>query len=106
MHDVVEWADKKHRRWAFTSSNAGSSYFEDWCDMDRLDEIDWNAVESRLWKKCKDEKQAEFLVEKSLPWKLIERIGVHSGKIQGDVNDILSETSHRPVVEIKRRWYY
>ena len=61
MHDVVEWADKKHRRWAFTSSNAGSSYFEDWCDMDRLDEIDWNAVQSRLWKKCKYEKQARPL---------------------------------------------
>lgn len=106
MHDVVKWADKKHRRWAFTSSNAGSSYFEDWCDLDRLDTIDWNAVQSRSWIKCKDEKQAEFLVEKSLRWKLIERIGVHSGEIQDKVKNILSETSHRPDVEIKKHWYY
>jgi len=106
MHDVVEWADKKHRRWAFTSSNAGSSYFEDWCDMDRLDEIDREAVQSWSWQNCKDEKQAEFLIEQSCPWELVERIGVRSGKIRDEVNDISSETSHRPAVEIERRWYY
>lgn len=106
MRDVVEWADKRRRRWAFTSSNAGSFHFDDWCDLDRLGEIDWAVVQSRSWYNCKDKKQAEFLVETSFPWKLIERIGVHSGKIRDDVKDILSETTHLPDVEIKKDWYY
>lgn len=27
LHQVVAWADARKRRWAFTSSNAGSNYF-------------------------------------------------------------------------------
>src|SRR5258708_31405662 len=44
LHAVVEWAEQKEKRWAFTLSNAGASYFESRCSLDQLGEINWAAV--------------------------------------------------------------
>lgn len=78
LQATVAWAERKNRRWAFTLSNAGSYFFEDRCDLLHLEEIDWDAVHASDWRNCKEGKQAEFLVERSFPWDLIERIGVYS----------------------------
>ena len=61
-------AYRNNRRWAFTSSNAGSNYFEDYAALARLDKIDWDAVQAMDWAQRKDGKQAEFLLESSFPW--------------------------------------
>jgi hypothetical protein len=103
---VVSWARDEGRRWAFTLSNAGTRYFEDRNDLDRLDEIDWAAVGATDWRDCKEGKQAEFLVERSLPWELIERIGVQSAQTYAQVINALPETGHRPVVDVRPEWYY
>ena len=34
LQEVVTWAERQERRWAFTLSNAGSLYFEDRCDLE------------------------------------------------------------------------
>lgn len=106
LHDAVAWAQANGRRWAFTLSNAGSRYFEDRADLARLGEIDWDAVEARQWSGCKERKQAEFLVEESFPWHLIERIGVYSGAINTQVAHALPVGGHRPPVAVLPAWYY
>jgi len=106
LHDAVAWAHANGRRWAFTLSNAGSRYFEDRADLARLGEIDWDAVEARQWSGCKERKQAEFLVEESFPWHLIERIGVYSGAINAQVAHALPVGGHRPPVAVLPAWYY
>jgi hypothetical protein len=106
LHDAVAWAHANGRRWAFTLSNAGSRYFEDRADLARLGEIDWDAVEARQWSGCKERKQAEFLVEESFPWHLIERIGVYSGAINTQVAHALPVGGHRPPVAVLPAWYY
>ena len=106
LHAVVEWANQEGRRWAFTLSNAGSNYFEDRSDLSHLDEIDWDAVQARQWKNCKEPKQAEFLLEHSFPFKLVERIGVHSKAQYQQVVNTLPNNAHRPNVEICPDWYY
>ena len=103
---VVRWADANNRRWAFTTSNAGSSYFEDYSGLAHLNEIDWGAVRARDWRTCRDAKQAEFLLEGFLPWSLISRIGVMNRSIYDRVLPILQNAEHRPELEIKRDWYY
>jgi hypothetical protein len=40
LRRVVDWANTNYLRWAFTNSNAGSSYFEDYADLVHLDKID------------------------------------------------------------------
>ncbi|MFO1495549.1 MAG: DUF4433 domain-containing protein [Lysobacterales bacterium] len=106
LKSVVAWADAQAARWAFTLSNAGSYFFEDRNDLARLDEINWTAVQARDWRAYKDGKQAEFLIERRLPWHLIERIGVRSAAVYGQVINALPANGHRPKVEVLPDWYY
>jgi hypothetical protein len=106
LHSVVEWADAQRRRWAFTLSNAGGRDFEDRSDLARLGEIDWNAVRARDWQHCSYGKQAEFLLELSFPWNLVERIGVQSRTTYASAINALPAHGHRPPVEIRPEWYY
>lgn len=106
LHTVVSWAERQGRRWAFTLSNAGSYFFEDRCDLAQLDEIDWDAVEARDWRKCKEGKQAEFLLEQSFPWSLVEYVGVHARGVYQQVVNALPANERRPTVGIRPDWYY
>lgn len=103
---TVGWAKDQAWRWAFTLSNAGAYYFEDRCDLADLHEIDWDAVEARDWRQCQHGKQAEFLVERQFPWKLVSRIGVLSRQAYGPVAAALRTAAHKPPIEIKPDWYY
>lgn len=102
----VAWAAENHRRWAFTLSNAGSNYFEDRCDLGQLAEINWDAVQARNWQTVREWKQAEYLMENTFPWALIERIGVASPHVYQQVINALPAGGHRPTVEVKHDWYY
>lgn len=106
LNAVVQWAEANDRRWAFTLSNAASSYFEDRCDLAHLGEINWQGIRARYWQPVREEKQAEFLIEQAFPWHLVERIGVYSQAQVQPVNNALANTAHRPTIEIKRDWYY
>ena len=106
LNSVVKWADENNRRWAFSTSNAGSVFFEDYSDLNKLDKIDWNAVNTNYWSNCREEKQAEFLIEEYFPWTLIEYIGVISTKYDRIVNKILKNSTHKPKVGVKPNWYY
>jgi len=112
LHASIAWADAQKRRWAFTLSNAGSYYFEDRASIAQLGEIDWDAVASKKWSglgvssSVKESKQAEFLLEESFPWALVERIGVNSIATYHAVTNLLAQNSHRPKLEILKDWYY
>ncbi len=106
LHATVAWANAQPLRWAFTLSNAGSRYFEDRADLAKLGEINWDAVQANSWQSCKEPKQAEFLLENSFPWHLVERIGVSSRAVYGNVVNALPANGHRPAVDIRPDWYY
>ena len=106
MHEAVAWAERHRQRWAFTSSNAGSRFFDDYSDLADLDKIDWNAVQAHYWSESKESKQAEFLIERSFPWELVSRIGVRTQHIRNLVQAAMERSTHRPCVEIIPNWYY
>ena len=106
LRQTVAWANAHGRRWAFTSSNAGSRYFEDYSDLVHLDKIAWDAVRACDWRNCKDGKQAEFLIECSFPWELVSRIGVQSRRTGIKVQDALRVSQHRPKIAVIPNWYY
>ena len=107
LRQAVTWADGHEQRWAFTSSNAGARYFEDYANLDDLSSLDWDAIEANNWSgDRKRGKQAEFLMERSFPWELVSRIGVRSAEIRDRVLQVLQAAGHRPTVEIKPGWYY
>jgi len=106
LHRVVEWCGQSGKRWAFTNSNAGSRYFDDYTELKDLDKLDWDAIRAKQWSGKQDKKQAEFLVEERLPWELIEGIGVYSLEWADKVKDILEDAGHKPPVKPKPDWYY
>jgi len=108
LRKTVNWADKNQLRWAFTDSNAGSYYFEDYADLHDLDKIHWQAVQETQWNDphIKEKKQAEFLIEHHFPWKLVEAIGVYSYKQLLKVKGILGAQSAAPLIKVQPKWYY
>ena len=106
LQRTVEWADEEGLRWAFTNSNAGSYYFEDYNNLSNLDKLDWNAINAVQWRGFQDKKQAEFLIEKRFNWRLVEGIGTYSFEWVDRVSKILMGCEHRPPVKPKRNWYY
>jgi hypothetical protein len=108
LHEVVQWAEANDRRWAFSLSNAGAIYAQFRARLDRLGDINWNAVAATDFRAAdvKEGKQAEFLVQQSFPWTLVQRIGVHSNGIAQRVVNAIRDASHLPGVEIRREWYY
>lgn len=108
LQSVVEWAGTGGTRWAITLSNAGSSFFESRNELSGLDELNWDAIGNSDFRDrdVKEGKQAEFLVERQVPWTLVERIGVIDARTQGAVQRILTSCEHRPQVDIEQDWYY
>lgn len=106
LQQTVAWADEQRLQWAFTTSNAGSSYFEDWCDLADLGEINWEAVQAKQWREVQEDRQAEFLMERHFPWNLILRIGVRSEQMRQRAMAVVEAARHKPRVEIKRDWYH
>ena len=106
LRQTVAWAEQTGQRWAFTDSNAGSFYFNDWSDLAHLDEIDWVAVQAWYWREHKHGKQAEFLLERQFPWHLVQGVGVLSTRVYTNVSGYLQASEHRPRVEIRNDWYY
>lgn len=102
----IAWANTNAKRWVFTSSNAGSRYFEDTNDIANLSRLNWNAINAKYWNDVVEEKQAEFLCEHSFEWSLIHRIGVSNQTVYQQVLNIINNTNHKPYVEIKNDWYY
>ena len=106
VEKVILWAERQGLRWVFTTSNAGSRYFQDYADQEKLTEIDWDAVNATNWKVVREQKQAEFLVESRVGWSLVDRIGVNSHRIQEQAEALLVRHDHRPTVEVLPNWYY
>ena len=108
LRQVVQWAEASGRRWAFSLSNAGAVYTQFRTGLDRLGEVNWDAVAATDFRLAdiKEAKQSEFLVENLFPWHLVERIGIHSQGIAARVSAAMEGAAHRPKIEIKRDWYY
>lgn len=108
LRHVVQWAHTSRQRWAFSLSNAGAYYSQFRGRLDQLDEINWEGIAATDFRPpdVKEAKQAEFLVEQSFPWQLIERIGVHSQAIAPRVASAMHGSAHRPRIEVQRAWYY
>lgn len=108
LHKVIAWAEERNRKWAFSLSNAGAYGVDFRNEVDKLAEINWLAVATNSWgnSDTKHWKQAEFLIHKSFPWSLVDRIGVRDNAVAQKAGQALVVAGHHPQIEIKRDWYY
>lgn len=54
-------------------------------------------------------RMAEFLVHNFFEWSLIIGIGIMNEQILNRINEILNtnqQITHKPIIKIKRAWYY
>lgn len=105
---AITWATAAATRWAFTFANAGAAYTTFSKEQAELDSIDWKAVAATDFRDgaIKEAKQSEFLVKDFFPWELVNRIGVYSKEVVEEVEEALSTASHKPVIKVRRGWYF
>ncbi|MCX7048794.1 MAG: DUF4433 domain-containing protein [Candidatus Sumerlaeota bacterium] len=98
----------------FYDGHSLAAFSEAFADLGRLDAVDWTAVNLTYWNDTPDDmdrqrrKQAEFLVHRSMPWRLIERIGVCNSRARARVAAALAARPerHQPVISVESSWYY
>lgn len=105
---VLEWANANGVSWAFTLQNATAAYADFRNTEAELGEVGWDAVNARSWSAShtKDAKQAEFLVENSIPFSLLAEIGVSDLVTLDRVQDTFGGSSFRPRLNVRPDWYY
>lgn len=97
---------------AFTDRHAVVNYAQFYNDLEKLNNLDWQTIKLRYWADTledparKEKKQAEFLIHQKLPWEQIYGIGVNNQDALAKVENTLNELQHKPVVKIKKEWYY
>lgn len=106
LTDVLAWAKRERRPWAFSLSNAAAFYTEFRSSLDDLDEIDWDAVYATDWRGRRERKQAEFLVYDTFPVQLMQRIGVYSSAVMREVESVLVDRNVKMTTSVIRNWYY
>lgn len=109
---TVQAVQQAGERYVFTDGHATmavSGFYEDLAD---LAQIDWPLMTSRYWFDTQQyldrrrRRQAEFLVHRFFPWELVMAIGVLSEAMRGRAEVALADAEHRPVLELRRGWYY
>lgn len=107
LRHIVRWANNENVCWAFSDRNAGSYLASFYKDLNHLSKINWSAIKTNDWQNTsvKEYKQAEFLVYDSVPFKLVEKIGVCNNIVKNKVVRKLG-MSKQPSVEVRREWYY
>lgn len=108
LWETVDWAQRNNQSWAFSDRNAGTRYAFFYNDIADIEKLNWDAIEAITWRDSlvKDGKQAEFLVLDSFPWELVEKIGVIDKITKIRVEKMVENSSHKPLVEVERSWYY
>jgi len=108
LHSVIQWAEAKGVRWAFSLSNAGARYAEFRGSVEEVDQLDWAAIAARDFRQpdVKERKQAEFLVHGAFPFYLVDRIGVQSASVRPGATGALVGANHSPIVQVCPEWYF
>ena len=97
---------------AFTDGHGIMLLTEFFDDLDDLDQVDWSLMKDKYWRDTQEDgdrkrrRQAEFLVYRFMPWRLISEIAVMTKIVARAVTECLERAADSTPVSIKRKWYY
>lgn len=99
------------RRWrcdsAISDVNAGAGYATFSNNLEALETLDWNAIQTRQWQGKMSAKQAEFLLLDQFEWSSIAAIGCHNAQTADKVSATLKKLpGPHPQVVVENSWYY
>lgn len=96
----------------FTDGHAIMFYTQYFKNINDLSKLPWHYINSRYWfdnaehNDRKRQKQSEFLIHKKVPWSIVESIVVFNQRIADIVEHLISGAAHKPLIHVKRDWYY
>ena len=109
---LIEFVDGK-RPWVFTDGHGTMAFTNYYNDLNFLDEIDWDVMDSKYWYDTSDDpdrkrrRQAEFLVHRYFPLSLVQGIGVYDSQVELYVKQMFKGTNFEiPVKIVYPAWYY
>jgi len=103
---TVEVGINQGKDWAVSDGNAGAFHTSFDATLDAIAGLDWESIHSPDWQGRTHQKMAEFLVADSFPWTGIHHIGCHNATVAGQVNALLQNQVHHPLVNVQPSWYY
>jgi len=98
--------------YVFTDGHGIMDFTEFYDDPAQLDEVDWPLMKSRYWFDTNDDldrkrrRQAEFLIHRRFPVRLIHRIGVINQSKKTETEALLAEFGPAIPVAAEPGWYY
>ena len=81
-------------------------------DLSDLGAIDWRLMTSRYWYATdadpdrKPRRQAEFLVQRFVPWDLVVSVATKTEAVRDAVRGAIAGAQHRPDDRVEPSWYY
>lgn len=108
VNRAISWADSQNKRWAFSNTNAGAGYAEFFYDKSSLDILRWDMIRLNDFRpqEVKEAKQSEFLVRDEFNWELVTEVAVYSEKVKRQVEAVIEGAKHKPIVVVRKEWYY
>ncbi|MFP4204125.1 MAG: DUF4433 domain-containing protein [Opitutales bacterium] len=94
---------------AFTNGHAVIQYAEFFDRLSDLDQVPWDAVQTRYWNDIFDGKfkcQAEFLIKDFFDLDLVEKIGVYDEPMKEQVEGLFRRAGKSLLVTTEPEWYF
>jgi hypothetical protein len=96
-----------NKQWTISDGNAGSAYTTFANDLQALDRVNWEIVESWNWAGERlHVKATEFLIADFFPVSALIGIGCHNEETAVKVRAILVQHNSRLKVKVFPKWYY
>lgn len=109
VNAAIDWANKNKKTWAFSDRNASIGHVKFYYDMVDLGKLRWDVMAVKDFSQDSEVReviQSEFLVRDSFAWELISEIAVYDKAIKRQVEAILEGAKHKPIVTVRKEWYY
>lgn len=98
--------------YVFTDGHAVMVFTEFFKDLQELDKIDWDVMNSRYWFDTEEDpdrkrrRQAEFLIHKCVPIDILLGFAVKNEEMKRKVEDVLHKYNYNNKLVAIRDWYY
>lgn len=112
VSSVERITSQSSQPWCFTDGHGIDQITQYYSDLKELINVDWEIISAWDYRDTPADndrqrrKQAEFLVHKSFPIELIEKIGVYGAEQKKSVESILAKYSCKIPVIVEKKWYY
>jgi len=98
--------------WCFTDGHAEMSLSNFYDDLRHIDQVNWRVMAGTFWHDTKEapdrsrQRQAEFLVHHSFPWRKFLYLGVQNPTMAAKVLEEISTAEYQPRIVVKSGWYF